>query len=36
LLRLLLAASIRGLVAAIPPGRPIAEVVAQLSAGGDR
>lgn len=37
LLRLLLAASIRGLVAAIPPGRPIAEVVAQLSAAaGDR
>jgi AcrR family transcriptional regulator len=35
LLRLLLAASIRGLVAAIPPGRPIGEVVARLSAAGE-
>lgn len=35
--RLLLAASIRGLVAAMPPGRPIDEVVAELTAaGGDR
>lgn len=33
--RLLLAASIRGLVAAIPPGRPIGEVVAELSATGE-
>jgi len=32
LLRLLLAASIQGIVAAIPPGRPIGEVVARLSA----
>jgi AcrR family transcriptional regulator len=32
--RLLLAASIRGLVALIPPGRPFAEVVAELSAAG--
>lgn len=34
--RLLLAASIRGLVASIPPGRPIAEVVAESAAGKDR
>jgi AcrR family transcriptional regulator len=34
--RLLLTASIRGLVATIPPGRPIDEVVAELAAmGGD-
>ena len=32
--RLLLAASIRGLVALIPPGRPFGEVVAELSAAG--
>lgn len=35
--RLLLAAAIRGLVAVIPPGRPIGEVVAELTAAaGDR
>ncbi|UXA05537.1 TetR/AcrR family transcriptional regulator [Mycobacterium sp. SMC-2] len=35
--RLLLAASVRGLVTLIPPGRPFAEVVAELSdAGRDR
>ena len=35
--RLLVAASIRGLVAVIPPGRPIDEVVVELSdAGKDR
>jgi AcrR family transcriptional regulator len=35
--RLLLAASIRGLVAEISPGRPIGEIVAEFSAGaGDR
>jgi AcrR family transcriptional regulator len=33
--RLLLAASIRGLVAVIPPGRPIGEVVAELTAVGE-
>lgn len=33
--RLLLAASIRGLVAVIPPGRPIGEVVAELRAAGE-
>jgi AcrR family transcriptional regulator len=33
--RLLLTASIRGLVAAIPPQRPIADVVAELSAAGE-
>ena len=33
--RLLLAASIRGLVAVIPPGRPIGEVVAELTAAGE-
>jgi AcrR family transcriptional regulator len=33
--RLLLAASIRGLVAVIPPGRPIDEVVAELNATGE-
>lgn len=32
--RLLLAASIRGLVALIPPGRPFDDVVAELSAAG--
>ncbi|OBG24768.1 TetR family transcriptional regulator [Mycobacterium sp. 852002-51057_SCH5723018] len=34
-LRLLLAASIRGLVAVIPPGRPIGEAVAELGAAGE-
>ncbi len=33
--RLLLAASIRGLVAVMPPGRPISEVVAELTAAGE-
>lgn len=33
--RVLLAASIRGLVAVIPPGRPIDEVVAEFSAAGE-
>jgi AcrR family transcriptional regulator len=33
--RLLLAASIRGLVAEIPPGRPIAEIVAKYAAVGE-
>ncbi|MGB8388700.1 TetR/AcrR family transcriptional regulator [Mycobacterium sp.] len=33
--RLLLAASIRGLVAVLSPGRPIGEVVAELSAAGE-
>ena len=33
--RLLLAASIRGLLAVIPPGRPIGGVVAELSAAGE-
>lgn len=33
--RLLLAASIRGLVAAIPPGRPIDDVMAELGAAGE-
>lgn len=32
--RLLLTAAIRGLVAAAPPGRPVAEIVAGLSSGG--
>ena len=31
-LRLLLATSIRGLIAVMPPGRPISEVVAELTA----
>lgn len=33
--RLLLAASVRGLVAVMPPGRPINEVVAEFSAAGE-
>ncbi|WP_017601677.1 TetR/AcrR family transcriptional regulator [Nocardiopsis lucentensis] len=34
--RLLLIAQIRGLVSVAPPGRPVGEIVAELSAAGDR
>ncbi len=34
--RLLLAASIRGLLSVAPPGRPVHEIVADLNAGGGR